>query len=392
VSRAGRRRLWALIAAGTIVRLGLAATTDGLAFDVGSFHVVRRALADHGLDLYSFVNGPGGYRWPYPPTFLAWIEASAGLSRVAGGGYVLFIQLAPIAADAALAWLVAAHLAWRGATQRTCLVAGGLVALGPIFVLISGYAVQIDSVAVLPAAGALAVWTRLEGPDRAWKAGLLVGLAASIKTVPALVVLALLPTGRGWREGAVLLGAAVLVPLVAILPFLIADLDGVREMLRYNGVPGLGGLTLAVQPDLAEFWLRRPVGYNGANAWIADHQRLVNAVMVLGAGGFLLVRRMAPERAAVVLWLVVWAFGTGFFFQYLVWGLPFLLLAGHLRAAGALQVVMLLPAVLFYAGPWRGDDVVIVFVAVMLAVWLAWLVGLVAVGRARGAPVPAGAP
>jgi hypothetical protein len=388
MSPGGKRRLWTLIAAGTILRLAIAATTDGLAFDVGSFHIVRRALADHGLDVYSFVNGASGYRWPYPPAFLAWIEASAGLSRLAGGGYVFVVQLAPIAADAALAWLVAAHLAWRGAAERTWLAAAGLVALGPTFILISGYAVQIDSVAVLPAAAALVVWTRLDGADRAWKAGLLVGLAASIKVVPALVVLALLPTARGWREAAALLGAAVAVPLAFLLPFVIADPDGVRRMLRYNGVPGLGGLTLAVQPDLAEAWLRRPTGYNAVNTWIAEHQRIVNAAVVLGTGAFLLVRRISAERAAVVLWLVVWAFGTGFFFQYLVWGLPFLLLAGHLRAAAALQLVTLLPAVLYYAGPWHDDGIVVIFVVIMLAVWLAWLAGAVLVGRAREAPAP----
>ncbi len=120
--------------------------------------------------------------------------------------------------------------------------------------------------AILPAVGALVVWRRVEGPDRAWKAGLLIGLAASIKTVPGLVVLALLPSARGWREAVTLVVASIALPLLALAPFWAADAEAVRRMLRYNGLPGLGGLTLAVQPDLAEAWLRRPVGYNGVNS------------------------------------------------------------------------------------------------------------------------------
>ena len=88
-------------------------------------------------------------------------------------------------------------------------------------------------------------------------------------------------------------------------------------------------------------------------------------------------------RAAAILWLTVWAFGTGFFFQYLVWGLPFLLLDGHVRAAALLQVAVLLPMLLFYLGPWHREIVVTLYATVMLAIWLAWCVGLVLLARSR---------
>jgi hypothetical protein len=388
VDREGKRWLWALIALGTLIRLAIAATTDGVAYDVESFQLTRHALAHDLLHAFGALNGPGNYRWPYPPGFFAWIEAAVAGDRVFGGGYIGFIQLAPIAADAALAWLVAWYVAARDLPRRVWLAAGGLIALGPSFVVISGYAVQIDSVAVLPAVAALIVWERSDGADRAWKAGLLLGLAASIKTVPALVVLALLPTARGWREAGALVACAVAVPLVLLAPFAVADLDGVREMLRYNGAPGLGGLTLALQPDLAETWLRVPTGFNSINDWIFDHQRWVNGAVIGLTAAFLLRFRVAAPLAAVVLWLAVWALGTGFFFQYLVWGLPFMLMAGYIRSAAALQLVTIVPAILFYAGPWKADSIVVAFVIVMLAVWLAWLAALVLLARdgARGRP------
>ena len=391
VDREGKRWLWALIALGTVVRLAIAATTDGVAYDVESFELTRRALAEDFLHAFGALNGPGSYRWPYPPGFFAWIEAAVAGDRLFGGGYIGFIQLAPIAADAALAALVSWYLAARDLPRRTWLAAGGLISLGPSFVVISGYAVQIDSVAVLPAVGALIVWERTERADRAWKAGLLLGLAASIKTVPALVVLALLPTARDWREAGALVACALAVPLVLLAPFAVADLDGVRAMLRYNGAPGLGGLTLALQPDLAETWLRTPTEFNAINHWIFEHQRWVN-LSVLGLTAVFLLRfRVAAPLAAVVLWLAVWALGTGFFFQYLIWGLPFLLIAGYIRSAAALQLVTIVPAILFYAGPWKAESIVVAFVIVMLAVWLAWLAALVLLARAGASGRPTAA-
>ncbi len=85
-----------------------------------------------------------------------------------------------------------------------------------------------------------------------------------------------------------------------------------------------------------------------------------------------------------MIWLAVWAFGTGFFFQYLVWGLPFLLLARHLRAAALLQVVTAVAGILFYAGPWSDRGLVVVFVVLMLAAWIGWLGGLALATRAPG--------
>jgi hypothetical protein len=377
----GGRWLWGLIALGTVVRLGIAALTDGLPYDVQSFVLAREALADDPLHAYSALNSPDFYRWPYPPAFFAWIEIAAGGDRVLGGNFIGIVQLAPIAAEAVLAWLVADTLRRRGVPQSVWLAAGGLIALGPAFIVISGYAVQIDSVAILPAVAAVVVWERVAGRDRAWQAGLLIGVAASFKTVPGLVVLALLPTVRDWREAGVLVGAAVAVPLAALAPFLVADARGVREMLRYNGAPGMGGLTLVLQPDLAQQWLRRPTGMNELNQWIFDNQRVVNVLVIGAVGAFLLRFRVPPARAAVILWLAVWAFSTGFFFQYLVWGLPFILLDGHVRTAAALQLVMIGPAILFYAGPYSSAAVVVAFVIVMLATWLAWLAALAVLAR-----------
>jgi 4-amino-4-deoxy-L-arabinose transferase-like glycosyltransferase len=387
MSRGARRALWAVIGTGTVIRLVLLLTSHGEAYDMGSFKDVAVALRHDWLHMYSAANpGAHTFHWPYPPAYLPWIAFADAIK----GGVLLFdrlIRLPAVAADAALAWLVATVLA-RRVGERAALAAAALVALGPVFVIISGYHGQIDSLAILPAVVAAVLWERGAADrqrfDRALAAGALIGLAGAIKTVPIVMVLALLPSARDWREGARLVLAAAAVPALMLAPFLIADANAVRHLADYGGVPGAGGLSLVAQPDLARFWLTGPVAPNSLTRNLVDHQTLYNLLLFGALAVFFALRRPAPMRAATILWLAVWAFGTGFFFQYLVWGLPFLILDRHLRAAALLQVAVLVPMLLFYLGPWHRELVVAVYATVMLVVWVSWCVGLYLLGR-RGA-------
>src|SRR5207248_680041 len=124
---------------------------------------------------------------PYPPAYLPWTLLAHALSPVVGFRFV--VALPAIAADAALTYLVARALERRGASEATVLGAACLVAFGPIFALTSGYHGQIDSLAILPTVVALERWTR-GGESRALFAGVLLGVAASIKTPAGLVLLA----------------------------------------------------------------------------------------------------------------------------------------------------------------------------------------------------------
>lgn len=388
MSATARRALWAIIGVGTVIRVVLVLTSNGEAYDMGSFNVVRIALEHDWLSVYRTVNpGAHTFHWPYPPAFFPWIA----FADVVGGGFTAFtrlIRLPAIAADAAIAWLVARELA-RTVGSRTALAGAALVAFGPVFVIIAGYHGQIDSVAILPAVVATLLWARRAEPrrgvaaaiDPAIAAGALIGLAGAIKTVPIVMVLALLPSARDWREGARLVAAAATVPLAMLAPFAVSDFGAVRHLADYGGVPGAGGISLVVQPNLAHIWLTGPVAANGLTRWIVDNQTVVNVVLFGGLAVLFALRRPAPMRAASILWLAVWAFGTGFFFQYLVWGLPFLILDRHLRGVALLQAAVLLPMLLFYLGPWHSELVVVVYATAMLVIWAAWCAGLYLLAR-----------
>jgi hypothetical protein len=377
-----RRTLLMLIASGVLMRLAWVAQTGGLTFDMESFRQLAAALGAHPLDLYGDLNPEGVYRWPYPPGYFPWVIVSDALAGSGILGFRAAIVLPAVFADAGLAWLVHAGLGRTGASERARLGAAGAVALGPSFALVSGFHGQIDSVAILPAVAALLVWER-GGPRRALAAGLLIGVGASIKTAPGLVLLALLPTVGSRREAATLLGAAVALPLAALAPFLAAEAAGVMRALGYGGIPGQGGITLLADPALAHHWVQNRPGVepNGLVAFLSGHGSLITGTALLAAAAFAARRRMAPREAAVLLWLTFYALGTGFAFQYAIWGLPFLLLAGRLRWALAMQAGLLIPSLIFYAGPFKAPAFIPVYVALMAIVWAGTAAALAATVR-----------
>lgn len=380
MSPAGRRILWAVLGAGVALRLALAFAAEGVAFDIESFRLVSTHFDDEGFGFYGTINAQPGehdlYRWPYPPGFLPWIGASVALANLTGLPFHGLIQLPPIAADAAIAWLVQDFLRLRGAGERQRLVAAALVALGPSFFAISGYHGQIDALAILPAVAALWLWERPGTRRRALVAGALIGAGAAIKTAPILVLLALLPSARSRREGGALVAWALAVPLAALAPFLVADPGGVSHALRYSGAPGLGGPSLAVQPSLAQAWLAA-----------GDFELSALSTALAGAGPYLLAaglgallvpiarRRPAAVEAAALLWLTVYVLTPSFFMQYMVWGLPFFLMAGAVRRSAAIQLVLVVPLAITYlrpVEPWLAWA----YAAIMLALWAAFAVAL----------------
>jgi hypothetical protein len=88
--------------------------------------------------------------------------------------------------------------------------------------------------------------------------------------------------------------------------------------------------------------------------------------------------------AAVAVWLSVYVFGVDFFMQYMVWGLPFFLMAGYTREVLILELLLAGPVFVIYHGvghPWLAY---VLYIAPMLIVWAAMTVslGLLARGAA----------
>jgi hypothetical protein len=97
-------------------------------------------------------------------------------------------------------------------------------------------------------------------------------------------------------------------------------------------------------------------------------------VLALLATAALTLRLRAVDRAAA-LWLAFYVATPVFFFQYLIWGLPFLLLAGRLRLALAVQAAALVPMLLFYTRPHESDAAATVYWITLVGLW-ALLLGI----------------
>lgn len=377
LSADGRRLLWALVAAGFGVRVVLAFAFRGTGFDIDSYQMVRDALHAQPSSVYSTVNAADAPHWPYPPGFFAWILLAGAAHDLTGLRFDGFVQLAPCVADAALAWVVQAFLGQRGASERTRLTAAALVAVGPSFAVISGYTGGIDSFVILPAVVGVWAWTRLDPPQRALVAGLLVGLGGALKFPALLVVLAILPSARSPREGATFLAAVAFVPLLALAPWLVADPDGTIDALRSNdGLPGFGGISLLVQPELSAIWLQTgDVELSAVSEWLFDRASAFALASLLAVGAVLLWRRTPPVLAALIVYLTFYAFGINFGMQYLIWGMPFALMAGRVGLVAALQLAVLVPSAIGIGVGSRDLPLEWVYSPIMLLVWaglLAW--------------------
>jgi uncharacterized membrane protein len=236
---------------------------------------------------------------------------------------------------------------------------------------------QIDAIAILPAAIGVTVWVR-DGRRRAWWAGLLIGVGAAIKVVPGLMVFALLPSARSRREAVELIGAALVAPVIACLPVVVASGTGwIGTITHYHGGVGLGGISLVAQPELPLNWLHitaHPL--TGVSRWLILHGGTVAIFALLLAVVFVAWRRIGAVSAAVVLWLTFYAFGVSFFMQYMVWGLPFLLMAGYVWQVAVLELLLFAPVLVIYHGVHRAWEANAFYVAPMLLVWLVLTAGL----------------
>jgi Glycosyltransferase family 87 len=374
--------LWGVIGVGSVVGLATALFTDGEPYDMESFRLVSGALHDDPLTVYAEYGQAGRIRWPYPPGFFPWVYLSGTVSGHVDLSFEFLIRLPSIAAVAALAWLVQDFLGRRRAGAGTRLAAAALVSLGPSFLVTCGYHGQIDAVAILPGVLAISYWERSTTESRAVTAGLLIGMGGALKTVPLLLVLALLPSVRSRREALILVAAAATPMLLAFAPYTLAGTLPSSQLLSYRGLAGVGGLSLAVQPDFAVAALGvRPVARTDVAQAVADHGNLVLYVGLVAVAAVGWIWRPRPLQMAVLLWLAVYAFGANFFFQYALWGLPFFLMAGYVRQVLVVQVALLPPALAFYGRPWESELVAAGYAGLMLLVLAASLAGFAIVVR-----------
>lgn len=372
---------WALAVAAIALRLAIALTAGGNG-DIDHAAEIARLLRFQPLEVYA--NQGSDSSWPYLTGYfpLLWIEGLVG--NAAHLPFALLQRLPVIAANIGLAWLLDRHLGRTGARQRTRLLVAAILLFGPLPLLESAWHGQIDTVAALLAVGGFLAWERSPPRHRAEIAGGLLGAAIAVKTVPGIAVLALMPHAVNRRELAILVSATVAVPLLLAAPWLLHDFDALRfRVSSYRGIQGVGGLSLIAQPHSAEIWLTgTDVPLNVWQARVQERTSELTVVALAAVAGLLMVRRPRPAVGAVLLFLAVYATAANWALHYFLWILPFLILAGWVRAALLLQIALLVPCLMIYwpalngtlatpYTPWSTSVALYGYVPIMIALWSA---------------------
>lgn len=370
LSRNALRILVAMVAIGTAVRLAVAFNTYGVPFDEQSFEMVRRALADPSFSVYDLPPA----RWPYPPGFLGFVRLAGGVAHVTRLPFHALVHVPSILADGVIAVVVQHWLRFTGRAEPAALLAAALVVLGPSFAIVSGYHGQIDAVAILPAVVGVLAWER-GGRRRGLVAGVFIGLGAAVKSTPAFCALALLPTARSWRERAVVLSTTAAVPLSTLVPWLASEPRRTLQALTYNkGVGGYGGLSAFIEPSLTRYWSTSHLPVPRVSSLlgtVSHYQNIIVGCAVLAVAALFLRRRTPALEAASGIWLAVYVVNPNFAYPYLVWGMPFFLLAGHVRLVALFELAILPATVVVYFGLHRVDPTGWVYFGLIQSVWLA---------------------
>jgi hypothetical protein len=381
----------ALVVFGVGLRVSLLGHYHGTPYDIGNATFAANQLRAHGLHTYAYLSN-GGALWPYPPLWLPVSAVSLHICNALGLSGPTAIRLPLVVIDGALIWLIQYAVRLVGGSKRAALLASTLVAFGPPFVAETVLQGQLDAAVALSVLAAAVVWLRVPQSSRWLWAGLALGIGAGIKTVPVLGLIALVPTAVDNRERIKLAVVTIAIPALAVLPFELAYTGTVHTILRYHGLPGLGGLSLLVQPHLAHLWPASIAHLDLANR-VLKHLTIPLVLIGLAvATWFAFRKRMHPYAAAALVYGAFVVASPNFFLQYSLWVFVPVIAAGYLRTATTASIAWILPIALVFSnelGLWNTTPTTLYAVTADL-MWLAFLAMVIVLIRRPAEPLPVG--
>jgi hypothetical protein len=290
----------------------------GAGFDIDSYRLVTDALL-RGQEVYTAVAG----RHPYLPFQMVIMGGMASLAAATGLPYVVAMKLPAMLADVALTGLIYRAVAYDRGREWAAYLAL-LYALNPVSLLVTSYHGQFEAVTLLLLVAAWWLYER----RRVGASGAALGLAILNKTWPVLflpVVVLRLPS---WRARIGYSALALAVPALAVVAYLLAfDADPAPMLgraLTHRGNAGYWGPSAVVFPTAAVWPGLQP---------LVDGLLLVRNWLLLAAALLALwwTQRQSALDAFLTLLLAVFAVTVGIGIQWLVWLVPFALLAGQDR-------------------------------------------------------------
>jgi hypothetical protein len=316
--------------------------------------------------------------WNYLPTYAIFLAGNEWIHLHLGLSWLTVSRIGPILFDLGVVALVGLLAGRRhGAAARF------QYACNPLIIMVSAIHGQMEPLCLLFGVGAF-VLIRKDGPEltrkRVLLAGLLIGLAISVKTWPALLIPALLIGLPDWRRRRELLTAmfGVLIALFVTMPLTVGTPIGqlpkvMGVMLGYHPVVGTFGwssLVMWLHPVKTEKLLHDPF-----SATIGSIGSLLTLAAIAAAIWWW--RRAHSVDIAMVSASAFQIVTASHGVQYLSWAMPFAT-ARPTRWSGVMQVAISLYAAFGYlvmtlltnwrqVAPWYYMASLLVIPAIVLA-------------------------
>jgi hypothetical protein len=289
----------------------------GAGYDIESFQLTGEALLS-GEDVYT---SAAVGRHPYVPFQVYFIGLATFFSQLTGLPFAVLVKMLPIAADVIIVGLIFHIAIGNGWSRITAWSLALMYALNPVSLLVSAYHGQFDSIPMLLL---LTAWYFWHFGQHLVLSSLALGLAILSKTWPVVFLPIILVSLKHLRSaaiyGLIALGVPFLLTTAYVLVFHSDPEPMLRRALTHTGNPGWWGIS-----DLLT------VGgfYMDSLARAAQEHWEIRRWLLILAGILALwrTRRQSRLDALVTVILVIIAITAGIGMQWLLWVVPFAIVA-----------------------------------------------------------------
>jgi hypothetical protein len=293
----------------------------GAGFDVESFRLVAEALLA-GEDVYT---SAAVGRHPYLPLYMYAVGLSLLLSQSTFIPFVVWVKFLPVAGDVVITGVVFVSAKKLGKSPEKAAFMALLYALNPISILVSAYHAQFDSIPLLLL---LLSWYYGHFDQKPVVSGLFLGFAVLVKTWPIVFLPVVLLRMQDWKARVfyvlLTIGIPVVFTVMYIFLFSADPSPMLKRALTHTGNPGYWGpgSILAVVSHVDDRFVSAYTGLISINKWL---------IISMGLVSLWVTRKNTALSALLTIILCVFMVSIGMGMQWLLWVVPFALLAGDRR-------------------------------------------------------------